>query len=73
MQRDLSDRCQIIQAGNFDTWLEIQASLPKRFRSPVRPLGLASQRTGRSPQPPLQRIVRFLSAVRSVGPAPGSS
>ena len=41
MQRDLSDRCQIIQAGNFDTWLEIQASLPKRFRSPVRPLGLA--------------------------------
>jgi hypothetical protein len=72
VQRDLSNH-HPVHARDFDTWLEIQASLPKRFRSSVRPLGLAKPHQGRSREPPLQRLVRFLSAVRSIGPAPGSS
>ena len=73
MHRDLSNH-RPTQARDFDTWLEIQAALPKRFRSPVRPLGLAKPTNqGRSREPPLQRLVRFLSAVPSVGSAPGSS
>ena len=73
MQRDLSNH-RPTQARDFYSWLEIQASLPKRFRSPVRPLGLAKPTNhARNREPPLQRLVRFLSAVRSVGPAPGSS
>ncbi len=73
MQRDLSNH-RPTQARDFDSWLEIQASLPKRFRNPVRPLGLAKPtHQEKSREPPLQRLVSFLSTVRSVGPAPGSS